>query len=91
MLEIITRIYAQDLNSFQFDPLVGRCAVCGDSVTEGEAELVNIFWLDFCANPEPDIYLDVIFQCETLESDQFNNHHEPLICLKCLKQAIHHE
>ncbi len=42
-------------------------------------------------SPDPDIYIDLIINCVNLSADQFNCYHEPLLCLNCLKGAIHRE
>lgn len=91
MQNILYKIYHLDEHELQYLPITGNCACCNQPVTVTEESLVNEFWFSFCNSPEPDVYLDLIVDCEQLSPNQFNAYHEPLLCIRCLKGALHRE
>ena len=85
------KILSYDESTLKTDDIAGYCACCEHPVTQDEETLVDEFWREITDHPDPDIYIDLIIDCVNLSADQFNCYHEPLLCLNCLKGAIHRE
>jgi hypothetical protein len=77
--------------ALHFEPPIGLCAICSNPVSKTEDVIVEDFWRSFIVLNESDIYVDLVIDCQQLQESQFNQFHEPRLCLACLKQSIHRE
>jgi hypothetical protein len=89
--EILVKIYNFHEEDVQHGKVVGNCAICNDQVSQLQEDLVYKFWMDFCNDPQPNIYIDLVVNCESLSPVQFNSYNEPMLCISCLRDVIHKE
>jgi hypothetical protein len=91
MADILDKIYQLDITQLGQEISIGRCAICSKNVTGTESRLLEEFWTFLCTDWNEKIYIDLQVDCQNLHPDQFNEFHEPLLCIECLRSNIHQE